>query len=217
MEAFREIWTAMLGLEAALGPLAAAHGDGVYAALWMVLFAETGFVVTGFLPGDTLLFAAAALAASGALSVWTLLAVGLTAAFAGDMLNFALGRWLGRTASFARLSRLLRPGHLELANRYFARHGPMAIVLARFVPMLRFVAPLAGGIAAMPWGTFIAYNALGKLPWAVVYVAGGYFLGRIPWFSAHFSAVVPAAALFPLLVAGLRLALGRLAGKKTSP
>jgi membrane-associated protein len=205
MEFLGGLVDSMVHLDARLAGLAAADGMWVYVVIWFVVFAETGFVVTGILPSDSVLFAASALAAKGTLSVWPVFLGGMCAAFCGDQLNYAIGRWLGRSF-FAGGGRLfVRREHLEQAHRYYERHGGLTIVAARFVPVLRSVAPLAGGIAAMPWRTFTFYNALGKLPWASLYVVGGYFLGTIPWFAANFTAVIALAVCLPFVVAGLRL------------
>jgi membrane-associated protein len=207
MELWNDVLGMMLHLDARLASLAAADGWLVYAVIWFVIFAETGFVVTAILPSDTVLFAAAALASKGTLSVWPIFFGGMCAAFCGDQLNYAIGRWLGRSFFDTRRLPFVRPEHLEQAHRYYEQHGGMTILAARFVPVLRSVAPLVGGIAAMPWRAFTLYNALGKLPWAAIYVGGGYFLGRIPWFAANFTAVVVLAVCLPFVVAGARLAV----------
>ncbi len=204
MDVLTDVWQAMLHLDAVLAQVVAALGLWTYAIIFLVVFVETGFVVTGFLPSGTLLFAAAALAARGDLAFWPLLLGGIAASFLGDQLNFTWGVLLRRSMRSRPLPRGIRPGHLDAARRAFAKYGAMTIVLARFVPMLRSVAPLTAGLARMSGPMFAWYNILGKAPWTLIYVSGGYFLGRIPWFAAHFSAVVLAAALFPFLLAAGR-------------
>ncbi|EHJ47820.1 SNARE associated golgi family protein [Solidesulfovibrio carbinoliphilus subsp. oakridgensis] len=206
MELAGDIADFLLHLDTRLAGLAAADGWRVYAVIWLVIFAETGFVVTGILPSDTVLFAASALAARGTLSVWPILVGGMLAAFGGDELNYAFGRWLGRAFGRGRTLPFVRARHLELAHRYYEEHGGLTIVAARFVPVLRSLAPLVAGVAAMPWRPFTAYNLLGKAPWTALYVAGGYFLGSIPFFATNFPAVVLLAICLPLAVAGARLA-----------
>lgn len=196
----------MLHLDTRLAALAAADGWLVYAVIWFVIFAETGFVVTGFLPSDTVLFAAAALAARGTLSVWPIFVGGLVAAFCGDQLNYAVGRWLRRWLGCRRSLPFVRRDNLERVHRYYEKHGGLTIVASRFVPVLRSLAPLAGGVAAMPVQAFTFYNLLGKAPWTALYVAGGYYLGSIPFFAANFPAVVLCAVCVPFVVAGARWA-----------
>ncbi len=215
MELLWDAWDIMAHLDVRLAGLAAADGWWVYAVILFVIFAETGFVVTAILPSDTVLFAAAALAAKGTLSFWPILLGGMFAAFCGDQCNYAIGRWLGRTVFARRGVPFVRPEHLAEAHRYYERHGALTVVAARFVPVLRSVAPLAGGISAMPWRTFTLCNALGKLPWAGIYVGGGYFLGSIPWFAANFPVVIMLAACLPFAVAGARLGFKAVSSRKT--
>lgn len=209
METLGSIWTVLLTLDTVLEQVVAAHGDLVYALIWLTLFAETGFVVTVFLPGETLLLSGAALAGRGTLSVWPLLWGGIAATFCGDMLNFAIGRWLRRGRAGRIGTAVISPAQMETAKRQLARHGAAAIVLARFMPVLRAMAPLAGGMAGMAWKHFAVANALGKVVWVGVYVAGGYYLGSIPWFVAHFPIVILAAAAIPVLLAGVRWAMAK--------
>lgn len=212
METLTALFAQLAGLDAALNQAVAAHGDLVYGLIWLTIYAETAFVVMVFLPGGTLVFAAAALAARGTLDVWPVALGCYAAATLGDMTNFAIGRALRRgagrgagTGVAATLrKRLLPPEQLEAARQAFARHGAATVLLSRFVPILRAAFPMAVAMAGMGWGRFAWLNALGKVVWAAVFVGGGYGLGGIPWFTRHFGAVVLAAALFPLALAGLR-------------
>ena len=211
METLGALWTMLLSLDTALTQAVATHGDAVYAIIWLTLFAETGFVVTVFLPGETLLFAAAALAGRGTLSLWPLYGGALAATFAGDLLNFAIGCWLRRGAAGRFGAALISPAKLQTAREQLGRYGLAALVLARFVPVLRSVAPLTAGLTGLGWGRFAVANALGKIVWVTVYVAGGFYLGALPWFAAHFPAVVMAAVAFPFFLAGVRWAVVALA------
>ena len=208
METLTALLALLGGLDATLNQVVAAHGDLVYGLIWLTIYAETAFVVTVFLPGGTLVFTAAALAARGTLDVWPVALGCYAAATLGDMTNFALGRALrrgtGRGAAGTLRKRLLPPAQLEAARQAFARHGAATVLLSRFVPILRAAFPMAVAMAGMSWKRFAWLNAAGKIVWALVFVGGGYGLGAIPWFARHFGAVVVAAALFPLALAGAR-------------
>lgn len=217
METLSALLALLGGLDAALNQAVAAHGDLVYALIWLTIYAETAFVVTVFLPGGTLVFAAAALAARGALDVWPVAFGCCAAATLGDMTNFAIGRALRRGGKGRLRSRLLPPEQLEAARRAFARHGAATVLLSRFVPILRAAFPMAVAMAGMSWKRFAWLNAVGKIVWALVFVGGGYGLGAIPWFARHFGAVVVAAALFPLVLAGARHLLMRLFDRPCRP
>ncbi len=214
MDMLGDAWQLLLRLDLVLDRLTDGLGTWTYAVIFLVVFVETGFVVTGFLPSGTLLFAAAALAARGTLSFWPLFLGGTAAAFLGDQLNYAWGRWLRRPLGSRRLPRALKSEQLEAARRAFDKYGPMTIVLARYVPMLRSVVPLAAGLAGMSGRRFAFYNFCGKVPWTLLYVCGGYYLGRIPWFAKHFTAVLLTAALFPFVIAGVRALAAALASRR---
>jgi membrane-associated protein len=222
METLTALFALLAGLDAALVQAVADHGDLVYGLIWLTIYAETAFVVTVFLPGGTLVFAAAALAARGTLDVWPVALGCYAAATLGDMTNFAIGRALrwgagrgtGEGAAGAIRKRLLPPEQLEAARRAFARHGAATVLLSRFVPILRAAFPMAVAMAGMGWGRFAWLNAVGKIVWALVFVGGGYGLGGIPWFARHFGAVVVAAALFPLLIAAVRHLVLRLLDRR---
>jgi len=213
METLGALWTLLTSLDTHLNQVVADHGRLVYWLIWLTLFAETGLVAAVFLPGDTLLFAAAALAARGTLSVWPVLWGGLVATFCGDLACFSIGRYLGRkflTKDGAGIGPFLAsPQRLRLARRFVAHYGLAAVIWARFVPVLRAMAPLGAGYAGMPWGRFVLADALGKVFWVPIFVAGGYFLGSIPWFAAHFPAVALAATAIPILVAVVGRAVWR--------
>lgn len=221
METLAALFALLAGLDAALIQAVADHGDLVYALIWLTIYAETAFVVTVFLPGGTLVFAAAALAARGTLDVWPVALGCYAAATLGDMTNFAIGRALRRGAGGGLAGtlrkRLLPPQQLEAARRAFARHGAATVLLSRFVPILRAAFPMAVAMAGMSWKRFGWLNALGKIVWALVFVGGGYGLGAIPWFARHFGAVVVAAALFPLLIAAARHLLMHLLDRRCRP
>jgi membrane-associated protein len=178
----------------------------IYPILFAVIFSETGLVVTPFLPGDSLLFAVGALAAvdtSGTLSAP--LASGLlgVAAVAGNSVNYSIGRLIGPPA-FSGRYRLLKVEYLRRTEEFFSRHGAMAIVVSRFVPIIRTCAPFVAGIGRMPYGRFLAYNLVGGFGWVLCFIWGGYLFGNIPLVKRNFGVVtlcIVAASLIPLALA----------------
>ncbi len=170
------------------------YGSWVYAILFGIVFAETGFVVTPFLPGDSLLFAAGALAATGALNGLAVISLLAAAAFTGNAVNYAIGRAIGprvfqATDSLGWVHRLLNRRHLNRAHQFFEQYGGKAVVLGRFVPIVRTFVPFVAGAASMTPGTFVIYNAIGAGAWVVLCVGAGWFFGNIPIVKNNFSLV----------------------------
>jgi membrane-associated protein len=164
------------------------YGTWVYAILFTIVFAETGFVVTPFLPGDSLLFAAGALCARGDLSISAMLALLIVAAFAGNTVNYAVGRYIGPrvfTGSF----RLLNKDYLDRAHAFFEQYGGKAVILGRFVPIVRTFVPFVAGAAQMTTGSFVLYNAVGAIAWVALCLGAGWFFGNIPIIKNNFSLV----------------------------
>ena len=166
----------------------AQYGTWVYAILFTIVFAETGFVVTPFLPGDSLLFAAGALCATGELSMTAMLTLLMFAAFAGNSVNFAVGRFIGPRV-FTGTYRLLNRAYLDRAHAFFEQYGGKAIVLARFVPIVRTFVPFVAGAARMTTATFVVYNAVGAVSWVALCLGAGWFFGNIPIIKNNFSLV----------------------------
>ena len=164
------------------------YGSWVYAILFAIVFAETGFVVTPFLPGDSLLFAAGALCATGALSTPPMLALLVFAAFAGNTVNYAVGRFIGPKV-FQSSHRLLNREYLDRAHAFFERYGGKAIVLGRFVPIVRTFVPFVAGAAQMTPASFVLYNAVGAIAWVSLCLGAGWFFGNIPIIRDNFSLV----------------------------
>jgi membrane-associated protein len=177
-----------LHLDRHLAPLLAEYGAWVYAILFIVIFCETGLVVTPFLPGDSLLFAAGALAGSGELSIPVLLAGLSAAAIVGDSVNYRIGGVVG-TGVFKRDSRILKREYLTRTEAFYAKYGGKTIVLARFVPIVRTIAPFLAGAGRMHYGRFLTYNVAGGLLWVFVMTLGGYFVGNMPFVKQHFGIV----------------------------
>jgi membrane-associated protein len=202
------MWDVVMRLDQHVAALAAQYGLMAYAALFGVVFAETGLIIATILPSDTVLFAAGALAAKGIFPVWVLYAGFVLAAFAGDYVNYLAGVFLGERFFARGRVPFVTPEALAKAHDYYAAHGGMTVVAARFVPVLRGVAPLAGGVAGMGAREFLAYSACGKLLWAAIYVFGGYYFGQIPWMEKNFAVVALVAMGAPFLAGGLRVAWG---------
>ncbi len=191
----------ILHLDSHLVELLADYGVWFYAILFLVVFAETGLVVTPFLPGDSLLFAAGALAAidtSGTLSAPLLAALLIAAAILGNTTNFYIGRAIGPKA-FSGRYRLLKVEYLRRTEEFFAKHGGMAVVLSRFVPILRTFAPFVAGIGRMNVARFQAYNIGGALAWVLSFVFGGYLFGNIPLIKNNFGIVTILIVLVSVL------------------
>ena len=183
------------------------YGIWIYAILFAIIFSETGFVVTPFLPGDSLLFVAGAIAASDAMNVHLLAVVLIAAAILGNSVNYAIGRWLGKTFFRDRGSKWLNPAHLEKANAFYERHGGKAIVISRFLPIVRTYVPFVAGMAAMKARTYTAYNVAGGVLWVGSLLYAGYFFGNIPWIKGNLTAIIVGIvvlSLLPLVIAYFR-------------
>src|SRR5262245_37061790 len=181
----------LLHVDRTLLQLVETYGQWVYGFLFAIVFAETGFVVTPFLPGDSLLFAAGALSATGALNAPFAAALLALAAFAGDTVNYSIGRYLGPrligASDHSRWSRLLNRRHLQQAHEFFERYGGKAVVLCRFVPIARTFVPFVAGAAQMTYTTFVLYNLTGAIAWVSLCLGAGYLFGNIPVVKNNFS------------------------------
>jgi membrane-associated protein len=195
------------------------YGTTVYAILFAIIFAETGLVVTPFLPGDSLLFAAGALAATGAMRVDVLTILLIIAAFVGNVVNYSVGRRLAHRfledVPDSRLHRFVKREYVVRAHEFFEKHGGRAVVLARFVPIVRTFLPFVAGGAGMTYRTFTIYNAVGCVLWVVICIGAGYLFGNIPVVKDNFTLValgIVAVSLLPLV---FELVKGRRAPKAT--
>jgi membrane-associated protein len=173
-------------------------GPWTYIVLFFIIFAETGFVVTPFLPGDSLIFAASAFAAKGHLSPWLLLFPLIVAAIVGDSVNYAIGHYLGPRV-FREDVRFLKREYLERTHQFYEKHGGKTIILARFVPIVRTFAPFVAGVGAMTYHKFILYNVVGGIAWVSIFTFLGYFFGSIPFVEENFSTVVFAIIFLSIL------------------
>ena len=175
------------------------YGALIYVILFIIIFCETGLVVTPFLPGDSLLFACGALsAASDSLHVGYFAAVCLLAAILGDTSNYWIGEVFGQKI-LASHSRLIKPQHVEKAQKFYDKHGHKAIFLCRFVPIVRTFAPFVAGIGSMHYRTFIVYNIAGAIAWVGLFTVFGYFFGNLPVIKNNFSLVTLGIIIFSLI------------------
>ncbi|RMF49098.1 MAG: DedA family protein [Anaerolineae bacterium] len=200
-----------LHLDVYLADIIHTYGVWTYALLFLVIFMETGFVVTPFLPGDSLLFAAGTFAALEAIDirlVWILMAI---AAIGGDTVNYWIGHYIGPRA-FSGNVRFLKKEYLDKTHEFYEKHGGKTIILARFIPIIRTFAPFVAGVGAMTYSHFIAYNVIGGLLWVTLFLFGGYFFGNIPFVKHNFEFVILAIifiSVLPTIVEYLKARFGK--------
>jgi membrane-associated protein len=188
-------WDLAVHLDRHLAAFVAEHGHWVYLLLFVIVFCETGLVVTPFLPGDSLLFAAGTIAAAGGMDIGVVMATLVAAALCGDNVNYGVGRWAGPKVFRQRTSRWFNPRHLARANDFYRRHGGKTIVLARFVPVLRTYVPFVAGVAAMPYARYLAFCVLAALVWVLSLALAGYLFGTIPAVKQNLGVVLAAIVL----------------------
>ncbi|CAD7694697.1 unnamed protein product [Ostreobium quekettii] len=193
----------VLHIDHHLGQLIASHGPATYAIFFTIVFCETGLVLTPFLPGDSLLFAAGAFAGIGKLSLPILLAVFITSAIIGDAVNYAVGAWLGDRATKSKLVSAEAIGRTE---RFYAKHGGKTVVLARFVPIIRTFAPFVAGVGGMAYNKFGLYNVAGAVLWSVLFTGAGFLFGNVPFVERNFSLVVLAIVALSVVPVVLEVA-----------
>lgn len=196
----------VLHLDRHLELLVQQYGIWIYAILFAVIFSETGFVVTPFLPGDSLLFVAGALAALGGMDIGLLLIVLTLAALLGNTLNYQIGRYFGPRVFHWENSRFFNRAALERTHAFYERHGGKTLVLSRFLPLLRTFAPFVAGIGAMHWGRFQLFNVIGALAWVGSLTLAGYWFGNLPWIRQNLTLVIVGiigVSLLPALFAWL--------------
>ena len=191
-----------LHLDEHLAEIISQYGTLTYVILFLVIFMETGLVVTPFLPGDSLLFAAGTLAAldGSPLNIVLLYALLAAAAILGDTANYWIGHTIGPRA-FSGSIRFLKKEYLERTHRFYEKHGGKTIFLARFIPIIRTFAPFVAGVGKMSYGYFFSYNVFGGLVWTALFIFAGYFFGNIPWVKDNFSVVILAIVLISVLPA----------------
>ena len=190
MALIHEFINVILHLNLYLGMITHTYGIWVYAILFLIIFMETGFVVTPILPGDSVLFAAGALAATGMLNIYALLGLLMFAAIAGDNVNYNIGRLLGKKVLEKENPRFIKKEYIEKTNSYYDKYGGKTIIIARFIPIVRTFAPFVAGIGEMKYTKFIKFDICGGVLWVGFVSLVGFFFGNIPAVSNNFSIVV---------------------------
>jgi len=210
-----------LHLDVHLAAFVAQYGPWVYAMLFAIIFIETGLVIWPFLPGDSLLFTAGALAATGVLDIYLVSILLVSAAIAGDAVNYSIGRYVGPKVFTAHdhqglFHRLLNREHLDKAHAFFEKHGGMAVVSGRFVPIVRTFVPFVAGAASMTASMFVTYNVVGAIIWVVVCVGAGYMFGNVPIVKDNFSFVAIGIVLVSVLPIAIEFLRNRAKKTKTT-
>jgi membrane-associated protein len=218
MELLSQAIDVFLHVDVHLARLAAEYGTWIYAILFVIIFCETGLVVTPFLPGDSLLFAAGALCAAAAeqrgMSIVALVPLLALAAFVGDQVNYRVGHLVGPGFLAKGKVRFVKKAHLDKTQAFYARYGAKTVILARFVPIVRTFAPFVAGIGRMHYPRFLAFSASGGLLWVGTCSLAGYFFGQLPWVKKNFEVVVIVIVLLSVLPIALEILKGRLAARK---
>lgn len=214
MEIFLGILNFILQIDIHLGEIIAHYGALSYAILFLIIFAETGFVFTPFLPGDSLLFAAGTFSALGSFNIVVLLVLLWLAAILGDSVNYWLGRFFGQKI-IANQKIPVKREYIERTQKFYEKYGGKTIFLARFIPIIRTFAPFVAGLGKMDYGKFIYYNISGGFAWVFGFVLAGYFFGNLPGVKENFSLVIIAIIILSVLPIVIELVKGRL--KKIEP
>ena len=196
MEQIKFLIDLFLHLDEYLAGIITQYGAWTYGLLFVVIFIETGLVVTPFLPGDSLLFAAGTFAALGSLNVWVLVGLMAIAAVVGDAVNYTIGHYLGERAYNIKW---VKREYLEKTHAFFEKHGGKAIFLARFVPIVRTFAPFVAGIGKMSYGYFATYNVVGGITWVTTFSLLGYFFGNLEFVKKNFELVIIAIILISVV------------------
>ena len=199
MELIQTFFDIFMHLDKHLGAVIQAYGIWSYLILFLIIFCETGLVVTPILPGDSLLFAAGAFAAAGALDVRWLFILLTIAAIAGDTLNYWIGSYLGPKIFHKEEVRFLNREYLDRTHRFYEKHGGKTIIIARFMPIIRTFAPFVAGIGKMTYVRFVSYNIVGGVVWIAAFIFGGYFFGNIPVVKKNFTLVILAIIFLSIL------------------
>jgi membrane-associated protein len=203
-----------LHLDRHLAEVIQRYGASTYALLFLIVFLETGLVVTPLLPGDSLLFAAGSFAGIGALRLWPLFFLLCAAAILGDTVNYAIGARLGPRVFHYSKSRFFNPDHLRKTHEFYEKYGGKTIVIARFVPIIRTFAPFVAGIGQMSYARFLGYNVTGGILWVSVCVFTGYFFGNLPFVKQNFSLVIIAIVVISILPAAIEYVKHRAEAKR---
>jgi membrane-associated protein len=190
MDILLQFFDILLHLDKHLAALVAQYGPWIYAILFFIVFAETGFVVTPFLPGDSLLFVAGALAAVGGMDILLLMLTLATAAILGNQVNYHIGRFIGPKVFHWEDSRFFNRKALEKTHAFYEKHGGKAVVISRFLPLFRTFVPFVAGVGAMSYTRFTSFNVSGALLWVVSLTMVGFIFGNVPWIKQNLTVVI---------------------------
>ena len=204
----------ILHIDQHLVEISAQYGVWIYAVLFLIIFCETGLVVTPFLPGDSLLFAAGGIAAVGSMNIHVMIALLLAAAILGDASNFMIGKFFGRKLFANPDSKIFRQSYLEKTHAFYEKHGGKTIIIARFVPIVRTFAPFVAGMGSMHYGTFIRYNIIGAVLWVLSFSYAGYFFANIPVVKNNLALVMVAIIVISILPGVVEVIRAKRAAKK---
>ena len=204
----------ILHIDQHLAALSAEYGVWIYAILFLIIFCETGLVVTPFLPGDSLLFAAGGIAALGEMNIHLMVALLLVAAILGDAVNFAIGKYFGARLFANPDSKIFRRAYLDKTHAFYEKHGGKTIIIARFVPIVRTFAPFVAGMGNMHYGRFIRYNIIGAILWVVLFSYAGYFFANIPLVKNNLALVLAAIIVISVLPGVVEVVRARRAAKR---
>lgn len=204
----------ILHIDQHLAALSAEYGVWIYAILFLIIFCETGLVVTPFLPGDSLLFAAGGIAALGEMNIHLMVALLLVAAILGDAVNFAIGKYFGARLFANPDSKIFRRAYLDKTHAFYEKHGGKTIIIARFVPIVRTFAPFVAGMGNMHYGRFIRYNIIGAILWVVLFSYAGYFFANIPLVKNNLALVLAAIIVISVLPGVIEVVRARREAKR---
>lgn len=199
IEFIKQLLDIFIHLDRHLNDVIQTFGVWTYLVLFVVIFCETGLVITPFFPGDSLLFAAGAIASLGSLRVEWLFVVLSLAAIAGDTVNYQIGNFVGPKVFSKQNSRFLKKEYLDRTHRFYERHGGKTIILARFIPIIRTFAPFVAGIGTMRYLRFLSFNVIGGVMWCAIFIFGGYYFGNIPLVKRNFTLVILAIIFISIL------------------
>ncbi|AXK38021.1 DedA family protein [Crenobacter cavernae] len=199
MEAITFLIDFVLHIDRHLADLVAAYGPLIYLILFLIVFCETGLVVTPFLPGDSLLFVAGTLAATGQMDVHLLVALLIAAAILGDTVNYTVGRRVGMRLFSNPDSKIFRRAYLDKTHAFYERHGGKTIILARFVPIVRTFAPFVAGVGTMSYGLFLSYNVIGGVAWVASFTYLGFLFGNLPAVKSNLSLLIVGIIIVSIL------------------
>ena len=222
MEFLHEVWNFFLNLlrdtGGTLDMLVTDYGVWVYAILFLIIFCETGLVVTPFLPGDSLLFLAGAIAVrpDNPLHIYFLIAILIVAAIIGDAVNYTIGRFFGQKLFSNPKSKIFKQEYLEETNQFYAKHGGKTIILARFVPIVRTFAPFVAGMGRMSYKHFFSYNVIGGIAWVVIFCTLGALIGRLEWVEKNLDKVVILIVIVSILPAIYEVIKAKLGARKAA-